>query len=883
MGGGSLAIVEKKPPFGGGGAGGCAGSVLFHLLDWHRRLARKRRLFSPRRLLPSAARSSSLRRLAPPPPPSPAAPQPPRHAPSAAAGADGKAGAAPPGVVARLMGLESWPAAPGAAAAAPPRPQKQRKVEASAGGGDNEPTPVVVMLPPSRRPPAPGSPTHAPRSHHSADLPARSPRQSRLVHAAASRLLEPGARASSRAGARLQAIAYACSSPQHRGHPGAPQQSWGTLELDDFLSRSDSLSLERRAPPPPELDADQRGNAVGSRCWQETDSMNTMSSTAAAGSVTSTSHTIVVPRVDSYDAHMSRGSSSDVDAVHRDYRARTGGMGSYAGVRSSNAGAGARTGEQRMLRKRGALSRPDVPRSAVSGNLASSTRSIGNAREPAPASSRRAAHNSGSSSMRAPHNSGPRRESTSSTTPQRSTLRDVIDRNGSASTSRYTSNASGQRRGSRKKIDRGTAASNRGGRNTVAFASSSSARPVSRGSSDGKVSENRGLRGTHSDTDCTRRPVVDAECSEAEPCAVSATSEKEEFRRLLKAKVNELGLSDRVEPSDGCSANLTVSVLQELISALTNDTNTSASQSSNFSDSSAPLNNAETIYSSNDQSPEFHKSYQGDQGADSPATCTNDEPNQPSPTSVLEACFSHDASSSGSPTEKIESTEFFISMENKMEDLFNLESDIEDLALSMDTTKTAAAAHGGGGSAEIPCVQSSPDHDFEFLEGRLHSIREAIANAELLLDSSLFCGTPSSLSLHSFIVEMLETVEVVFCGGSGSSFGLKEENKYQRTNFLLDCIVESLDSKFRDFGKCGYKALLRMPLTLSKDVLKREISEEIGSWSEISSDRAAEKELDQVAAARCDGCRTEAFDISITIEDDILEALVGEFAFDQCC
>ena len=43
----SLAIVEKRPsPFPGGG---CAGGVLFHLLDWHRRLARKRRLFSPRR------------------------------------------------------------------------------------------------------------------------------------------------------------------------------------------------------------------------------------------------------------------------------------------------------------------------------------------------------------------------------------------------------------------------------------------------------------------------------------------------------------------------------------------------------------------------------------------------------------------------------------------------------------------------------------------------------------------------------------------------------------------------------------------------------------------------------------------------------------------
>jgi hypothetical protein len=227
-----------------------------------------------------------------------------------------------------------------------------------------------------------------------------------------------------------------------------------------------------------------------------------------------------------------------------------------------------------------------------------------------------------------------------------------------------------------------------------------------------------------------------------------------------------------------------------------------------------------------------------------------------------------------------EGKEFFVSMENKMEDLFNLDSDMVDLAMSIDTTKTDV--HG---REEIPHVQSFAAHDFNFLEGRLHSIGEAIANAELLLDSSLFCGTPSSLSLHSFILEMLETVEGCFCDGS-ESLGFEDENKYQRTNFLFDCIVESLDSRFCNFGKCGYKAWLRLPLTLSKDMLKREVSEEISTWmdpvDEVPSNRAAEKELDQVAAASRDACKVEAFNISVAIENDILEALVGEFASDQC-
>ena len=151
----SLAIVEKKPPpFPGGG---CTGGVLFHLLDWHRRLARKRRLFSPRRLLPSSLSlrsSSSPRRLPCPPPAAPlTAPHP---------ATDGAA----PGVVARLMGLESWPAI-----AAPPRPQKQRKVEASRPDGADSAVVLVLPTTRSRRSPAPA---HAPttRSYHGADLPA---------------------------------------------------------------------------------------------------------------------------------------------------------------------------------------------------------------------------------------------------------------------------------------------------------------------------------------------------------------------------------------------------------------------------------------------------------------------------------------------------------------------------------------------------------------------------------------------------------------------------------------------------------------------------------------------------------------------------------------
>ncbi|KAG8053539.1 hypothetical protein GUJ93_ZPchr0001g29824 [Zizania palustris] len=627
----SLAIVEKRPPpFAGGG---CTGGVLFHLLDWHRRLARKRRLFSPRRLLPSSLRSSPRRLPSSPPTP------PPPPAPRLSAAADGAA----PGVVARLMGLESWPARTVGAPAAR-RPQKQRKVELSTPRGDE--SAVVVVLPQSQRPPAP-SPSPALRSHHGADLPARSPRRSRLMHAAATKLLDPEAHSSSTASTRL-ALAYACSSPKHRmdGHSSALQIS--TIP-DDFFSRSEILPLERSsrlrqvAVQPPVLPADTEwDNAITSSSRREKHTIDTMSSSSATDVVSG--HAIVVLRSDFDGANASRS---------------------------------------------------------------------------------------------------------------------------------------------------------------------------------------------------------------------------------------------RIESSDALSGKLTGSVLQELISALSNDTNISDSHHGNYSVVGDPLDNDISAYNSNDQSPDFQKCYQRDQEVDSCAACTNDEPNQPSPTSVLEARFSNDTSSLGSPVEESEGKEFFVSIENKMEDLFNLESDIVDLAMSIDTRKTDSEEifHGSG---KMSSVHNFAAHDFKLLEARLDSIGEAISNAELLLGSSPLCSTRSSLSLHSFIIEMLEIIVNVF--GGSESLGLTEEKKYQRTNFLFDCIIESMNSKFCDFGKCGYKAWLRLPLSLSKDLLKREISEEICKWretKEATPNRVAENDLDQMAV-RWEACQVEAFDISIAIENDILEALVDEFAVDQC-
>ena len=110
-------------------------------------------------------------------------------------------------------------------------------------------------------------------------------------------------------------------------------------------------------------------------------------------------------------------------------------------------------------------------------------------------------------------------------------------------------------------------------------------------------------------------PAPEKRYMEALP-SIMSTSKKGEFSRLLKAKINELGMSDRIECThDSPSGKLPVPLLQKLISALTNDMSTSISQCSNYSGVSAPLScngnvdsvNREHCIFSNAQSPNFQK------------------------------------------------------------------------------------------------------------------------------------------------------------------------------------------------------------------------------------------------------------------------------------
>ncbi|XP_078174352.1 dnaA initiator-associating protein [Carex rostrata] len=183
----SLAIVERQGPHRP--VAGCVGVLFFHLLDWNRRLARKKKKrVAKRSLLPPLLKRCPKQSSRCPDPHSP---PPPQLTSSKESQVESTTRMQAPGLVARLMGLESMPVSkPGIpqttlfqpTTGKPSKfcsealPLKMQKT--SNGSGDR-----IIN----------SDPTHLRKYHHNSTCSsARSPR-ARLIQAA-SKILEPGLR-----------------------------------------------------------------------------------------------------------------------------------------------------------------------------------------------------------------------------------------------------------------------------------------------------------------------------------------------------------------------------------------------------------------------------------------------------------------------------------------------------------------------------------------------------------------------------------------------------------------------------------------------------------------------------------------------------------------
>ncbi|PIA33334.1 hypothetical protein AQUCO_04100034v1 [Aquilegia coerulea] len=359
---------------------------------------------------------------------------------------------------------------------------------------------------------------------------------------------------------------------------------------------------------------------------------------------------------------------------------------------------------------------------------------------------------------------------------------------------------------------------------------------------------------------------------------------------LLEEKLKELTCRDRdeLETADGVPGRSTAAILEELIFALTaekpisqeegDNCSIGLSQDDSFSyGSEDPLNDTAAhcqrlIVNQNIQVGLKSRGVFGGfpLGGDS---------EHHSPGSVLDASFSNEScfseSLDGYTGNKLHSESMESSYNQPLPSDYDAE--LSDCATSISIART-----------RIDSVTDSlkTDHnDVGFVGNELiyASETERIANANVLLGS--LCDAPS---VGDFpigpILDKLEALSDASWTTSDcrmSLMGSKDGN--QTRKFLLDCLIEFLDSNY-GYCKSGNKALLSPQNNV--EFFKEEVHEEIQWWANLagkSFEEIMEMEMNH-SLGRWMDFEIEGFEVGETIESDIVQLLVNELVVDlkQC-
>ncbi|KAH0457846.1 hypothetical protein IEQ34_013161 [Dendrobium chrysotoxum] len=370
----------------------------------------------------------------------------------------------------------------------------------------------------------------------------------------------------------------------------------------------------------------------------------------------------------------------------------------------------------------------------------------------------------------------------------------------------------------------------------------------------------------------------------------------DELSNLLEEKIRELNSLDQDEVGiRDTSGRSTASILEELISALTagesvaqNIHNDAKSEFStpedNFIDSFEMLSNKIA-----DEKKKFdiNQKFQVGPNPFIAASVVSDS-NHPSPISIFDASFSSESCSVGSFNSSFDMKESKTRIDfrhkcNKTESL-SLDSDLLDSANSVEFSRSDNEMILNSSRSDFS-IHSIQSYDVGILGTKVTFSTEAISKTKLLLESILFFDSDNTLqsSVNFFLLDIFASISDAFFARMKSSLSLSEANDYNHLkDFLFDFLIESLVKRFDQFCMSGYKVWLKLPILLSKDQLLREIYGEIGRLLELAGkvlDDLAEQELSS-STIRWTAFEAEASWAAMDIESVILQELVDEMIMD---
>ncbi|KAJ6793414.1 Uncharacterized protein M6B38_236015 [Iris pallida] len=347
-----------------------------------------------------------------------------------------------------------------------------------------------------------------------------------------------------------------------------------------------------------------------------------------------------------------------------------------------------------------------------------------------------------------------------------------------------------------------------------------------------------------------------------------------ELSSLLEEKIRELSSLDQddLDTGDDLPGRSTASILEELISALTME----APEMDNNGDSSSDLSVRTDDSVSRNRIGTIDKEFQDkDQPVNITAYLSSDT-NQPSPVSILEASFSNDSCSLSSPNDSSGGkSQFGLSEICKKTLSLDSETDL------VDTATSSTISQSSGEKLHHSINKSSSMYEFRVSQTEASGATTAISDAELLFESISINWLDGSVesSLNLFLLEALETIT------DASTLNFHAKEGYQLKEFMFDCLMECLNSKFSLFWRSGLKAWMKLPLLLDREQLMGEVHAEIRGWNELAGkflDDLVDKDMSRTNVSWTER-NAETFEVGVEIQSDILKALVEETLLDLCC
>lgn len=348
---------------------------------------------------------------------------------------------------------------------------------------------------------------------------------------------------------------------------------------------------------------------------------------------------------------------------------------------------------------------------------------------------------------------------------------------------------------------------------------------------------------------------------------------------LLEQKLKELTSEEEFAEGDAAPRKSTATILQELITALNDETQ--------FHLDSLPSkpNRKEDLYDDREvSSRNTSMNFQAIPDSATDLVGNSLDNDHLSPGCVLEATFSTDSYLSSSPNSSSKDKVLAESVDSIYDEpLFpEPDRDLSDCATSLFTRRSCRALI----TDHVNNICGVLSKINQLKGSKLGYANEVILNTELILGTSpeqQALPVDDGLSVSHFLLNELEMLSSLLWMTFGQLLGCNDPKQMnQLKGFAFDCLLEYLDSKFGRYSDSGFRIWSKLPSSMTKEILIADIIEEVKEWTEfvgLIPDELIEWDMSHSLGKWTD-FEIEEFECGTEVDRHILQVLVDEVVLD---